>query len=300
MRVRRAIDRYVATLDARPRLSAVDEAARPQKKEIIEILRLFQEVVYPGYFGETVLYRDNLRDHLGDVLFRIHLRLCREVERALAREGHGAAEAAEVVTRFFERLPEVADLVEDDVQAAYDGDPAATGLDEVILAYPGVKAVFTYRLAHELHRLGVPLIPRVMTEFAHNETGIDIHPGARIGRSFFIDHGTGVVIGETTDIGDRVKLYQGVTLGAISFPKDERGKLIRGAKRHPTVEDDVVIYSEATILGGETVIGHGSVIGGSVWLTASVPPHTRVTLAGDQLRIEPRSAPSTGPTGVAL
>ncbi len=176
--------------------------------------------------------------------------------------------------------------------AAYDGDPAATGCEEVILAYPGFRAIFTYRIAHELHLLGVPLIPRIMTEFAHQETGVDIHPGARIGRSFFIDHGTGVVIGETTRIGDHVKLYQGVTLGALSFPKDERGRLIRGTKRHPTVEDGVVVYAGATILGGETVIGSGSVIGGSVWLTTSVPPGTRVTLQGDQLKLEPRGVPA--------
>lgn len=293
-RVRRAIDRYVAGVEGRSRLSAVGDPPRPQKKEIIEILRLFQEVVYPGYYGETLLYRDNLRDHLGDVLFRIHLRLTPQVEKAIAGRGGDASEAREIVATLFERLPAVADLIEDDVQAAYDGDPAAAGLDEIILAYPGLKAVFTHRIAHELHVLSVPLIPRIMSEFAHNETGIDIHPGARIGRSFFVDHGTGVVVGETTDIGDRVKLYQGVTLGALSFPKDERGKLIRGAKRHPTVEDDVVIYAEATILGGETVIGRGSVIGGSVWLTTSVPPLTRVTIAGDQLRFEPRTVPPAG------
>ena len=290
-RVRHAIDRYVAGVDGRSRLSAVGDPPRPQKKEIIEILRLFQEVVYPGYYGETLLYRDNLRDHLGDVLFRIHLRLTPQVEKAIAGRGGDASEAREIVATLFERLPAVADLIEDDVQAAYDGDPAAAGLDEIILAYPGLKAVFTHRIAHELHGLSVPLIPRIMSEFAHNETGIDIHPGARIGRRFFIDHGTGVVVGETTDIGDRVKLYQGVTLGALSFPKDERGKLIRGAKRHPTVEDDVIIYAEATILGGETVLGRGSVIGGSVWLTTSVPPRTRVTIAGDQLRFEPRTVP---------
>ncbi len=293
-RIRAAMARIVAAAESRPQLSAVETAARPQKKEIIEVLRLFQEVVYPGYFGDTVLYRDNLRDHLGDVLFRIHLKLSAEVEKALeGAEGRSAARkhAREVVTELFERLPEVSDRVAEDVQAAYDGDPAAQGFDELILAYPGVKAVFTYRIAHELHRMGVRLIPRVMTEFAHNETGVDIHPGATIGRSFFIDHGTGVVVGETTSIGDRVKIYQGVTLGALSFPKNEHGELLRGAKRHPTVEDDVVIYAGATILGGTTVIGRGSVIGGSVWLTTSVPAFTRVTLAGDQLRFEPRTPP---------
>ena len=302
-RIRGAISRIVSGAESRPQLSSVDDAPRPQKKEIIELIRLFQEVVYPGYFGDAVLYRDNLRDHLGDVLFRIHLRLSAEVEKALeSAEGKPSARkhAREIVTELFERLPAISDRVAEDVQAAYDGDPAARGFDELILAYPGVKAVFTYRIAHELHRLGVRLIPRIMTEFAHNETGIDIHPGAAIGRSFFIDHGTGVVIGETTEIGDRVKIYQGVTLGALSFPKNERGELIRGAKRHPTVEDDVVIYAGATILGGTTVIGRGSVIGGSVWLTTSVPPLTRVTLAGEQLRFEPRgSAASPGGIGTA-
>ena len=290
-RLRSAIDRIVSGAERRSSVSAVDAAPRPRKKEIIEVLRLFQEVVFPGYFGDTVLYRDNFRDHLGDVLFRIHLKLSAEVAKALPGDDRAACQerARGLVADLFEGLPELADRVADDVQAAFDGDPAAAGLDEVILAYPGVKAVLTHRIAHELHAREVPLIPRIMSEFAHNETGIDIHPGARIGRSFFIDHGTGTVIGETTDIGDRVKLYQGVTLGAVSFPKNERGELIRGTKRHPTVEDDVVIYSEATILGGETVIGRSSVIGGSVWLTTSVPPFTRVTLAGDQLRFEPRT-----------
>ncbi|MFI5119255.1 MAG: serine O-acetyltransferase [Thermoanaerobaculia bacterium] len=288
-RLRIAIDRIVAEAENRPLLSAIDAAPRPQKKEIIEILRLLQEVVYPGFYGDAVLYRANLHDHLGDVLFHIHLRLAKEIEKALPLERDRDSSAVDLTTRFFESLPGIADLLAEDVRAAYDGDPAATGFDEIVLAYPGVKAVFTYRLAHGLYDLGVPLIPRIMTEFAHLETGVDIHPGARIGRSFFIDHGTGTVIGETTDIGDRVKLYQGVTLGALSFPKNERGELIRGAKRHPTVMDDVVIYAGATILGGETVIGKGCVIGGSVWLTSSVPPGTRVTLPKDQLQIESRA-----------
>ncbi len=292
-RLRAAIDRVVTGAGTRNILSAVDAPPRPRRREIVEILRLLQEVVYPGFFGETVLYRENLHDHLADVLFRIHLRLSDQVEKALTPHDPSRAKerAGEIVTAFFETLPAIADMVADDVRAAFDGDPAATGFDEIILAYPGVKAVFTYRLAHALHGLGVPLIPRVMTEFAHLETGVDIHPGARIGRSFFIDHGTGTVIGETTDIGNNVKLYQGVTLGALSFPKNERGELIRGTKRHPTVEDDVVIYAGATILGGETVIGRGCVIGGSVWLTSSLAPGTRVTLQGDQLRMT-RARPS--------
>jgi serine O-acetyltransferase len=271
------------------------EEPLPQKREVIAILRGLQEVIYPGYFGDQSLYREYLHGHLGDQLFLLSKKLDAEVRRALAascRQPGGAVipqpslDAGEVVTAFFEGLPDVMDLIATDVDAAYVGDPAATCLEEVVLAYPGVKAVFTYRIAHTLHVLGVPLVPRIMTEFAHNETGVDIHPGATIGREFFIDHGTGVVVGETTVIGDRVKLYQGVTLGALSFPRDARGGLVRGTKRHPTLEDDVVVYAGATILGGDTVVGRGSVIGGNVWLTTSVPPGSRVTLSRDQLGYE--------------
>jgi len=185
----------------------------------------------------------------------------------------------EVLTLDFLRaLPELRTVVAEDVEAAYMGDPAAKSFAEIILSYPSIKAVTIQRLAHVLHTLGVPLLPRIMTEHAHQATGIDIHPGAEIGRSFFIDHGTGVVVGETTRIGDHVKLYQGVTLGALSFSLDEQGNMIRGQKRHPTIEDDVTIYAEATILGGETVIGKGSVIGGNVWLTSSVPPGSKVVI----------------------
>jgi serine O-acetyltransferase len=192
-----------------------------------------------------------------------------------------------------------------DVQAAFDGDPAAVNFDEVILAYPGVLAISVHRLAHRLYELDVPLMPRIMSEWAHLQTGIDIHPGARVGRNFFIDHGTGVVIGETTDIGDNVKVYQGVTLGALSFPKDERGRVIREAKRHPTVEDDVTLYANAIVLGGDTVLGRGSVIGGSVFITTSVPPGSIVTFKPPELRVKPKSGkkvekPDTKPEPVEM
>ena len=293
-RLRDAVDRVLAGAQGRTVLSALDSPPRPQLCEIVEILRLLREVVYPGYHGDCALTSESLDAHLADVLFRVHQHLADQIERALAPENPSgaSARAAGLAMDLVEALPEIADMVADDVRAAFDGDPAATGFDEIILAYPGVMAVFTYRIAHALHLAGVPLIPRMMTESAHRETGVDIHPGARIGRSFFIDHGTGTVIGETTDIGNNVKLYQGVTLGALSFPKNERGELIRGTKRHPTVEDDVVIYAGATILGGEIVVGRGSVIGGSVWLTSSVPPGVRVVLQGDQLKREPRIAPA--------
>ena len=185
-------------------------------------------------------------------------------------------DAKEIVDEFLAALPEVRRLVDTDVQAAYDGDPAATSRMEVVMAYPGLYAVTIHRLAHVLYKLKVPIIPRVMSELAHSKTGIDIHPGATIGERFFIDHGTGVVIGETTVIGRNVRLYQGVTLGGLSFDKDSTGALVKGLKRHPNIEDNVVIYANATILGGDTTIGHDSEIGGNVWIKDSVPPYSRV------------------------
>jgi serine O-acetyltransferase len=189
---------------------------------------------------------------------------------------------------FLSRLPEIRALLVRDVQAAFDGDPAATNLDEVILAYPGVLAVSVYRIAHALYDLGVPMMARIMTEWAHSKTGCDIHPGAKIGGGFFIDHATGVVIGETTEIGEGVKLYQGVTLGALSLPKDDSGHIIRGRKRHPTVEDGATLYANATVLGGQTVVGAQSVIGGSVFLTRSIPARSRVSLKEPDLRVASR------------
>lgn len=185
-------------------------------------------------------------------------------------------DAEEITRSFFAALPTICKNIAEDIAAAYTGDPAAKSYGEVLVAYPSVQALAMHRLAHVLYRLGVPVIPRIMAEHSHSQTGIDIHPGAQIGHSFFIDHGTGVVIGETTEIGNRVKLYQGVTLGALSFPRDSSGEMVRGKKRHPTIEDDVTIYAEATILGGDTVIGKGSVIGGNVWLTESVPAGSKV------------------------
>ncbi|MBL1216399.1 MAG: hypothetical protein D8M59_02770 [Planctomycetes bacterium] len=191
--------------------------------------------------------------------------------------------AAEITHAFLGRLPEVRRLLSLDVQAALDGDPAAEHTDETIFCYPGVMAIMVHRLAHELYRLDVPLLPRIMSEYAHSITGIDIHPGAEVGESFFIDHGTGVVIGETTVIGKHCKVYQGVTIGAKSFPKDARGRLIRGVKRHPTLGDYVTVYASATILGGDTVIGEGCVISGGVFLTRSVPPGHIVRAIGPEL-----------------
>jgi serine O-acetyltransferase len=201
---------------------------------------------------------------------------------------HCEEAARESARIFLEKVPLLREFMHDDVESAYDGDPAAKSLDEIIFSYPGVYAVTVYRIAHELEVQQVPLLPRILTEVAHSRTGIDIHPGAKIGRHFFIDHGTGVVIGETTEIGERVRLYQGVTLGAVNFPRDAQGRLIRGQKRHPTVEDDCIIYASATVLGGETVVGRGSIIGSNVRLMESVPPGSKVMAEPTRHTITPR------------
>ena len=266
----------------------------PNYQAVVQITEDLKEIIYPGYRRREGLHFGNVLFYVGDLLEQLHDRLVQQIARALRHEDRNPdpqhpvdyeAKAQAIALEFLDQLPELRKVLALDVQAAYDGDPAAKGLDEIILSYPGVEAVTVYRLAHLLHELGVPLIPRMMTEWAHSRTGIDIHPGARIGHHFFIDHGTGVVIGETCQIGNHVKLYQGVTLGALSFPTDAEGKLIRGQKRHPTIEDRVVIYANATILGGHTVIGHDSVIGSSVWLTRSVEPHTTVVLAAPRLKM---------------
>src|SRR5262249_25149502 len=249
----------------------------------------------PGYWRRQNLHLGNIEYHVGDLIDRLHDKLILQIGRALRHEQDCSGEmvavdlealAQQKAVELLRKLPEIRLVLEQDVQAAFEGDPAAKSYHEVIFCYPGLEAVTVYRIAHELLLLGVPLIPRMMTEYAHSRTGVDIHPGARIGPGFFIDHGTGVVLGETCDIGTNVKLYQGVTLGALSFPRDAAGNIIRGMKRHPTLENDVVVYANATILGGDTVIGHHAVIGSSVWLTHSVDPHTVVSLEKPSLRIK--------------
>lgn len=270
----------------------LDRQPLPSFVETISILDMIQELLFPGYTGPQGLTGTGLGAHASSRMAWLFETLTEQIGRAI-NHGHRLDEvedateheASDSAAEFLARLPAVRRMLAGDVQAAYDGDPAAVCLDEIIFSYPGVYAVTTYRLAHELHKLHVPLIPRIMTEHAHHRTGIDIHPATRIGANFFIDHGTGVVIGGTAVIGDNVKLYQGVTLGAFSFDKDANGRLIRNTKRHPTIEDGVVVYAGATILGGDTVIGRGSVIGGNVWLTHSVPPHTRVLQESPGLRI---------------
>jgi serine O-acetyltransferase len=271
----------------RPSCACADRQPLPSRDVVIEIVEGLRAVLFPGYFGTSELTADNAPFHLGSTLDWIQRKLREQVKRGLcfacsdpsAMKIQDCDALAETTTqRFLSRLPALRKLLLTDVKAAYEGDPAATSPDETIFCYPGVLAITNYRIAHELHDLGVPLIPRIVTEHAHSITGIDIHPGATIGEHFFIDHGTGVVIGETCVIGRGVRLYQGVTLGAKSFPLDKDGKPIKGIKRHPNVEDDVIIYSEATILGDIT-IGRGSVVGGNIWLVESVPPGSRITQA---------------------
>lgn len=249
--------------------------ARDTVEAIVEDLRA---VLFPGYFGDPEVTPASLRFHVGSLLDRVRRRLSVQIERGFCFECRqeadvaACAERARAVTaEFLSRVPGIRRRLATDVRAAFEGDPAARSPDEAILCYPGLLALTNQRIAHELFVLGVPLLPRMITEFAHGRTGIDIHPGAEIGESFFIDHGTGVVIGETCRIGRGVRLYQGVTLGAKSFPLDEDGRPVKGVLRHPILEDDVIVYAGATILGRVT-IGRGSVIGGNVWLTQDVPP----------------------------
>ncbi len=267
------------------------ERRLPSRQVVVRILENLFAVLYPGFYGVQHLTRENVEYHVGALLDDIAADLYEQVylayqfedeDEGIGRASNGgggdaiAKLAEEAVERFFKRLPEVRRLLVLDVEASMDGDPAARSYAEIIFSYPGFEAITVQRLAHELWEIGVPLLARIMTEYAHSKTGIDIHPGASIGESFFIDHGTGVVIGETTHIGNNVKIYQGVTLGAISFPKDARGRLLRGYKRHPTLRDNVVVYAGATILGGETVIGEGAMIGGNTWVIESVAPGEKV------------------------
>jgi len=280
------IDAIVETYDAISKINHLGRRALPSREAVGEVLDGLREILYPGYFGRRNFTRENIRFHIGDRIWQVHRLLSEQIYlsivhgcRHTAGQCHTCSDVAgDLATEFLRRIPRLRQWLEGDVQALFDGDPAAKSLEEIIFSYPGLEAVTVYRVAHELWEMRVPLLPRIMTEIAHSATGIDIHPGARIGRRFFIDHGTGVVIGETTEIGDNVKIYQGVTLGALSFPKDEKGAIIRGQKRHPTIGDNVTIYSGATLLGGETVVGKGSTIGGNVWLTHSVPPNAVVMI----------------------
>lgn len=298
-------EEIVATYTAEDSINHLGHCALPSYTGVVEILLNLKDILYPGYRRKVGLHAGNIRYHVGGLIDTLHDQLTTEIARALrhdqrVRDKHRDCESdvdfeakgQAMAIELLKRIPKLRRTLATDVQAAFDGDPACHSTDEVVFCYPGFEAITVFRIAHELVELDVPFIPRMMTEWAHKQTGIDIHPGATVGDYFFIDHGTGVVIGETCEIGEHVKLYQGVTLGALSFPTDGDGQLIRGQKRHPTIEDRVVVYANATILGGRTIVGHDSVIGSSVWITRSVSPYTTVLLEKPQLKVRGASEPA--------
>jgi len=284
------VDEVTETYDGDFGINFIDAANLPVRGRILKALDLLFELLFPGHTGNKAVTRSNVRYIVGDLLSQTHRELSEQIQRAYQYQCRidncmhcDCATMAEKVTdELLGELPRIRSLLKTDVRAAYEGDPAARSYEEIVMSYPCIIAIATYRIAHELYIRQVPLIPRIMAECAHMKTGIDIHPGAAIGSGFFIDHGTGVVIGETSVIGNRVKIYQGTTLGALSFRRDERGRIIKGGKRHPTIEDDVTIYAEATILGDVT-IGKGAVIGGNTWVKESVPPGMIVSSPGPDL-----------------
>lgn len=267
----------------------------PSCASIVKVVSILKQLLFPGYcdtskepWDSLDVYVEQRLEKLAPILTEqigIAFRLNEQPSESENSSHEHYQRGRELTNQFLQRLPEIRKILANDVQAAYDGDPACKDLSEVVLCYPGLQAVFVHRVAHELYQLEIPFLPRMLAEWVHGETGIDIHPGARIGEYFFIDHGTGVVIGQTCVIGQHVKIYQGVTLGALSFPTDGSGALVRNTKRHPTIEDHVVIYANATVLGGNTVVGHDSVIGSSVWLTRSVEPFTTVVMEKPKLHM---------------
>lgn len=279
-----AIDAVVQSYDEEWPINNLKSAALPNSRKVIEAMRELEPVLFMGFYSTRGLTRANLRHQVAEHLYRAHDILVEQIERALTyQDWHGRCEhcprpgtGEDVVLGIFAKLPEIRRKLNGDVQAAFQGDPAAVSLEEVVFSYPSIRAVMTYRLAHEFWMARIPMLPRILSEYAHSETGVDIHPNARIGERFFIDHGTGVVIGATTIIGNDVKLYQGVTLGALSIPRRGYKK-----KRHPTLEHGVTVYAGATILGGQTVVGEGSIVGGNVWLTHSVPAGSKVIFGRD-------------------
>lgn len=289
------VTRIVESYEAEKRITHFNSTFLPSRAKTIRVIELLRQLIFPGLFEDQKLKPETIHYHVGDLLENIREGLYEQVRQSLRyrenhRRGQGKSDDSEacdddadrVTQEFLGRIPELRRLLSLDVKAGFDGDPAAESTDEIIFCYPGLDAIFIHRVAHELYKLGVPLLPRIMGEYAHNETGIDLHPGATIGESFFIDHGTGVVIGETTHIGNRVKIYQSVTLGALST---KGGQAWRGRKRHPTIEDDVTIYANATILGGETIIGTGATINGGVFLTRSVPAGHTVAMEPPVLKV---------------
>jgi serine O-acetyltransferase len=271
-------------------INHLDGVNLPSQESVNEIARGCMHLLFPGFFDESQLAKKAVPGHVGGLLEGIGKRLEVEIEKSLrfAKDADPSGRSGALALEVLGALPDLRKAIRTDVEAAYQGDPAALSYEEIILAYPCVLAISLQRFAHVLYGLGIPLLPRMITEFAHERTGIDIHPGARIGTYFFIDHGTGVVIGETATIGSHVKLYQGVTLGAKSFETDSKGNPVKGVKRHPDIGDNVTIYAHATILGGDTSIGANSVVGGNVWLLESVPANSIAYFKADDLIIRPR------------
>ena len=269
-------------------IDKVDLKRHPEKEVVIDMITKLLRIVFPGYFRENTYRMYNAKHNLSmlmeDVMYNLNKQIRLILQSGMDDE-EAKEKAQEICLEFFRRIPAVRATVQTDVEAAFSGDPAATSTDEIIFCYPGLFAITVYRLAHVLYELEVPMLPRIMTEYAHGITGIDIHPGATIGNYFFIDHGTGIVIGETTIIGENVKIYQGVTLGGLST---RAGQGLRGKKRHPTIEDNVTIYANASILGGETVIGRDSVIGANAFITHSIPASTTVSIKSQELQFKTR------------
>ena len=284
-RIKRLVDEIVDTYEDNSGINFIDAANLPVREKIIESLDLLVEVMFPGCTGKRTVTRSNVRFVLGEILCKVRAELSDQIELAFRHKCRRdncpdcdcRKKSEKVTDELLASLPRLRELLKGDIEAAYDGDPAAESFEEIVLSYPFVHTITVHRIAHELYLRDVPLIPRMMSEAAHSKSGIDIHPGAKIGEHFFIDHGTGVVVGETCIIGENVKLYQGVTLGAMSFAKDERGRIIKGEKRHPTLEDNVTIYAEATILGDIT-IGKGATIGGNVWVKQPVEPGVTIAM----------------------
>lgn len=277
-----AIDDVTESYGSPLEINNLESAALPNKRAVIEAYNHLVPAVYLGFYSRRALDPFNLRHAVSEHLYPAYTTFVEQIARAVTYEERSKRASAErppgygseVVLRLFRKLPDIRRTLNEDVLAAYDGDPAANSIEEIIFSYPVIRAITAHRIAHVLYGEGVPMIPRIISEYAHSETGVDIHAGARISERFFVDHGTGVVIGETADIGRNVKIYQGVTLGALSAPRSREASGTQ--KRHPTIEDDVTIYAGATILGGDTVIGRGSVIGGNAWLTRSVPPNSKI------------------------
>jgi serine O-acetyltransferase len=284
----RAIDAVVDSYRGPEEINNLESAALPNKRAVVDAFNHLKPVIYLGFYSTRSLTPDNLRHTIAEHLYPAYEILVDQIHRVFTYEktmgrapaARGSEWSEEVVLRLFHALPALRRSLNGDVLAAFDGDPAAKSVEEVVFSYPAIEAITAYRVAHVLYEQQLPMIPRIISEYAHSKTGIDINPGAQIGERFFIDHGTGVVIGETSVIGRNVKIYQGVTLGALSIPRG--GDAQKVGKRHPTIEDDVTIYSGATILGGDTVIGAGSVIGGNVWLVHSVPPRSKITYEPDR------------------